>query len=191
MKLLIQLLKQYQPFNDQERFDQAAMITFLSRNPDALERSNTIAHITTSTLVVNPSMDRIVFGFHNIYQSWGWIGGHNDGDEDTHHVALKETTEETGLTQLSFYSKNIFMIDTIYVPNHLKHGQHVSDHLHLNVTYLLIADESEPLLHSEEEHQGMKWFDITDVLKHVSEPRMIPIYQKAFDKIKLIKEHQS
>ena len=188
MKQLINLLKNYQPFNEQERFDQEAMINFFSRNPDALERSNTVAHVTTSTIVVNSSMNRVVFGFHNIYQSWGWIGGHNDGDEDTHRVALKETTEETGLTRLSFYSQDVFMLDTIYVPNHIKHEKHVSDHLHLNVTYLLIADESEPLLHSEEEHQGMKWFDITEVLDYVKEPRMIPIYQKAFAKIKLIKE---
>ena len=191
MKNLISHLKQYQPKLEQERVDQQTIITFLSHNADALERTNTIAHVTTSTIVVNPAMDRVVFGFHNIYQSWGWIGGHNDGDEDCHHVALKETMEETGLTRLTFYSKEIFMLDVIYVPSHLKNGKHVSDHLHLNITYLLIADEQERLVHAEEEHQGMQWFAIKDVLKLVKEPRMIPIYQKAFAKIMLIKEHRS
>lgn len=190
MKQLLQQLKRYQPSNEQERIDQQSILTFLKLNPDALERTNTIAHMTTSTIVVNPAMDQVVFGFHNIYQSWGWIGGHNDGDSDCLRVALKETTEETGLKQLKFYSQDMLMLDIIYVPNHLKKGRHVSDHLHLNVTYLIIADPLEKLRHDEHEHQGMKWFKISDVLKHVKEPRMIPIYQKAFAKIKAIKEQQ-
>ena len=95
MKELLDQLKRYQPSNEQERVDQQTMLTFLTLNPDALERTNTIAHMTTSTIVVNPAMDHVVFGFHNIYQSWGWIGGHNDGDADCRRVALKETMEET------------------------------------------------------------------------------------------------
>lgn len=190
MKQLIEHIRRYQPSNEQETIDQQTMLAFLATNPNALERTNMIAHVTTSTIVINAAMDRVVFGFHNIYQSWGWIGGHNDGDADTHLVALKETTEETGLTRLTFYSKDIFMLDIIYVPFHRKHDVHVSDHLHLNITYLLLADEAEPLNHSEAEHQGMQWFSLDDVLHHVKEPRMIPIYQKAFAKIKSIKETQ-
>jgi ADP-ribose pyrophosphatase YjhB (NUDIX family) len=188
MKLLIQLLKQYQPFNDQERFDQAAMITFLSRNPDALERSNTIAHITTSTLVVNPSMDRIVFGFHNIYQSWAWVGGHNDGDPDLLKVALSEAKEETGVKNITPYSNDIFTIDVILVKNHLKHQHYVPDHLHLNVAYLLIADENDELIVKKDENSGVKWFPIEEVLTHVSEDRMKVVYQKAFNEISRIRK---
>jgi hypothetical protein len=80
------------------------------------------------------------------------------------------------------------MLDTIYVPNHIKHGKHVSDHLHLNATFLVIADEKEPLVINHEENSGVRWFSITDVLNDVREPRMIPIYQKAFQKIALLKK---
>jgi hypothetical protein len=41
---------------------------------------------------------------------------------------------------------------------------------------------------NHEENSGVKWFLISTVLNEVNEPRMIPIYQKAFQKIALIKQ---
>lgn len=185
--MLKELIQAYQPFNEQEAFDKKAILAFIDRNPDYLLRSNLIAHFTVSTIVVNPSMDKVLFAHHNIYKSWGWLGGHNDGDEDMLRVAMKETEEETGLKKIRPYSKDIFMLDTIYVPNHIKHGKHVSDHLHLNATYLVIADENEKPIVNVEENSGVQWFPISTVLKIVHEPRMIPIYQKAFQRIALLK----
>lgn len=186
--MLIEQIQHYQPFNDQEAFDQKAILEFIKRNPDYLLRTNLIAHFTVSTIVVNAKMDRILFAHHNIYQSWGWLGGHNDGDDNLLRVALKETEEETGLKRIKPYSEEIFMLDTIYVPNHIKHGKHVSDHLHLNATFLVIADENETPQVNQEENSGVQWFAIETVLSHVREPRMIPIYQKAFQKIALLKK---
>lgn len=185
--MLKELIQAYQPFNEQEAFDKKAILAFIDRNPDYLLRSNLIAHFTVSTIVVNPSMDKVLFAHHNIYKSWGWLGGHNDGDEDILRVAMKETEEETGLKKIKPYSNDIFMLDTIYVPNHIKHGKHVSDHLHLNATYLVIADETEKPIVNVEENSGVQWFPISTVLKIVHEPRMIPIYQKAFQRIALLK----
>ena len=185
--MLREQIEAYQPFNEQEAFDKKAILAFIDRNPDYLLRSNLMAHFTVSTIVVNPAMDKVLFAHHNIYKSWGWLGGHNDGDEDMLNVAMKETEEESGLTKIKPYSKEIFMLDTIYVPNHIKHGKHVSDHLHLNATFLVIADESEKPIVNVEENSGVKWFPIATVLKIVHEPRMIPIYQKAFQRIALLK----
>lgn len=187
MYMLLPLLEQYIPFNEQEAFDQKSMIEFIKRNPDYLLRSNTIAHVTASSIVVNEAMTHVLFAFHNQYKSWGWLGGHNDGDEDCLRVALKETTEESGVTKVRPYDGEIFMIETIMVPNHIKKGKHVSDHLHLNITYLLIADDQQPLVINEAENSNVAWFTFTEAMKNVSEPHMIPIYQKALDKIALLK----
>ena len=32
--------------------------------------------------------------YHNIYDSWAWVGGHADGDEDLVHVVKKEIEEQ-------------------------------------------------------------------------------------------------
>lgn len=180
-------IEKYTPFNEQEKIDKYAMITFIDNNPDVLDRENLVAHITSSAIVVNETMNQVLFAYHNIYDSWAWVGGHNDGDADLLKVAIKETKEETGITNVRAYSDDIFMLDIIHVTNHLKRGKYVPDHLHLNVTYLLVADENDPLVVKPDENSAVKWFFIEDVLNYVKEKRMIPIYKKAFKKIKALK----
>ncbi|MFU8792887.1 MAG: NUDIX hydrolase [Acholeplasmataceae bacterium] len=185
--MIIKAFNDYQPKNEQEAQDQKLILSFLKTHDDALERSNLFGHVTSSAFILNQSMDRIIFAYHKIYDSWAWVGGHADGNPDLLEVAIKEAKEETGLKAVTPFSKDIFTIDVIYVKNHIKYGHYVPDHLHLNATYLLIADDTQPLFHQEAEHLDVRWFDLDDVLNHVSETRMIPIYQKALDWIRQIK----
>jgi len=173
-------LRLYQPVNEQEAIDKKAMLQFIEHNKDVLYRTNLIAHMTSSAIVMNQSMDKVLFAHHNIYNSWGWVGGHNDGDPDCLHVALKEAKEETGVEHMYPYTEEILGIDIIYVFNHIKKGSYVSDHLHLNVTYLLIADEQDSLAINHEENSDVRWFTTDEVFDHISEERMRPIYQKLF-----------
>lgn len=181
------LFSNYQPKNEQERMDKDLILQFIDRNPDALLRSNLAAHITASAFVVNQHMDQIVFAYHHIYQSWAWVGGHADGNPDLLDVALREAKEETGLTSIKPFTNDMFTIDVIYVHHHLKKGRYVPDHLHLNATYLLVADENEVPFANPEEHQDVRWFRIDEVLNQVSEDRMKSVYQKAFQHIHMIK----
>ncbi|MFA6378137.1 MAG: NUDIX hydrolase [Acholeplasmataceae bacterium] len=179
--------KSYQPINEQELMDQKLIIDFIDRNPDALDRTNLCAHVTSSAFVVNQDMTKILFAYHKIYDSWAWVGGHADGNPDLLEVAIKEAIEETGVSKVDVFSKDIFTLDVIQVTNHIKHGKYVPDHLHLNASFLLIADENDELSINHAENTGVKWFDIDDIFNHVSEKRMLSVYQKAFDKIKSIK----
>ena len=181
------LIKNYKPKCEQERIDQQAILSFLDRNPDAFYRTNLAGHMTASAIVVDSKMDKVLFAFHNIYNSWSWVGGHNDGNEDFLAVAVDEAKEETGVKNIYPYNGEILGIDTILVHNHIKKGHYVPDHLHFNLTYLLIADDSEQLVIKADENSGVKWFAIDEVLNHVSEERMKVVYQKAFDEIMRIK----
>ena len=35
--------------------------------------------------------------YHNIYDSWSWVGGHADQEENLIEVAMRELQEETGV----------------------------------------------------------------------------------------------
>ena len=161
---------------------------FIHKNHNFLDRSNLAAHFSSSAIVVNEQMDKVLFAYHNIYDSWGWVGGHNDGNPDPLAVAIEEAKEETGISDVRPYSEDIFMVDVIYVFNHIKHGKYVNDHLHLNVTFLLIADEQQQLQIKPDENSGVAWFELDEVFDKITEPRMVPIYQKAFNEIKRIKK---
>ncbi|MFA5466523.1 MAG: NUDIX hydrolase [Candidatus Izemoplasmatales bacterium] len=184
------MFEEYQPYNEQEAKDKELIVSFIRNNVDVLDRENLAAHITASAFVVNQEMDKILFVYHKIYDSWSWVGGHNDGDPDLVKVAIKEAKEETGIEDVEPISESIFTIDVIYVPNHIKKGKYVPDHLHLNAAFLLIADENQNLVVNEQETSGVRWFKISEVLDYVSEPRMKPVYLKAFAKIEAIRNGQ-
>lgn len=179
---LLKSLRHYTPVNEQESRDVDLFIQFLENNQDAFYRSNLAGHVTSSAIILNDDMTHMCMIHHKLYNSWGWVGGHNDGDSDCLYVSIKEAKEETGLLDLRPYNDEILGVDVIYVPNHIKHHRYVPDHLHLNVTYLLIGSMDETLVVNEEETNGVKWFKIDEVLAHVSEPRMVPIYTKLINK---------
>jgi len=185
--MYLSLFENYVPKTEQETVDKKLILDFINRNPDCLLRTNLVAHITSSGIIVNEAMNKVLFAFHNIYQSWSWVGGHNDGNPNLLEVALSEAIEETGVKSIRPYFDDILTIDAIYVGNHIKKGKYVPDHLHLNATFLFIADEHEKPTSKPDENQGVQWFDIDEVLDHVTEPRMKPVYQKAFQAIEEIK----
>lgn len=185
--MIRKILSEYTPLNNQERIEVESMIHFIDKNEDYLLRSNMVGHFTGSAIIVNNTYDKVLFIHHNLYNAWGWTGGHNDGDEDIKFVAIKEAKEETGLTNFEIH-EDVLGIDTIYVKNHVRKGDYVPDHLHFNITYLVVADESHQTEVKLDENSGVKWFDIDTVLDYVDEPRMIPVYSKLFRNIKNVKK---
>lgn len=179
--------EKYLPKCEQEDTDQKAIIKFINNNEDSLLRTNLIAHITSSAFVVNKEMDKVLFVHHNIYNSWGWVGGHNDGNSNLLEVAIKEAKEESGVKSIVPFNNEMISLDVIQVENHIKNGRYVGDHLHLNATYLLIANETDILVVKEDENSGVKWFDIDNVMEHVSEERIKVVYNKIFLRIKALK----
>ena len=155
-----QQLTQYQPYNEQEERDKAVMLSLLDAKPDIYTRENQVAHMTASAWLLNKTHDKVLMIYHNIYHSWSWTGGHADGDRDLFAVAKREAEEETGVTDIKAVTEDIFSIEILTVDGHEKRGAYVPSHLHLNVTYLLEADEEEVLRVKPDENSGVKWFSL-------------------------------
>ena len=82
----------------------------------------------------------------------------------------------------------IFSLETLTVDGHEKRGKYVPSHLHLNLTYLLEADETEPLTVCEDENKGVAWFSLDDALKASTEPWFVKrIYGKLNEKLAKLK----
>ena len=177
-------IKAYRPWNEQERQDQALILAFLERNPDAFYRSNLLAHMTASAWVVNPQRSKALMVYHRLYDSWSWAGGHADGEEDLLAVALREVREETGVQRLRPVTEDIYSLEVLTVDGHEKRGRYVPSHLHLNVTYLLEAEEDQPLRICEAENSGVAWFTLEEALKASTEPWFVErIYKKLNNKL--------
>ena len=177
----------YVPYNEQEQRDQALILDFLDRNADAFSRSNRLAHMTASAWVVNPTRDKVLMVYHRIYDSWSWTGGHADGETDLLAVALREVREETGVRHLRPVSEQIYSLEVLTVDGHEKKGKYVPSHLHLNVTYLLEADEEETVRVKKDENSAVGWFSPEEAVEASSEPWFQErIYRKLNRKLELL-----
>ena len=181
----IQDIKNYIPVNEQESKDKEIIIDFINKNEDVLTRENEVAHLTSSGFIVNKNRDKVLMIHHNIYNSWGWTGGHADGDSDLLEVAIKEAKEETGITNVRPIIDDICCIDILTVKGHIKKGKYIAPHLHLSVAYVLEADETEEVKVKEDENSGVKWVDIDKVLELTDEEHMKDVYSKLINKSKL------
>ncbi|WP_397538108.1 NUDIX hydrolase [Rummeliibacillus pycnus] len=175
----------YQPYNEQEAKERDVMVQYIDTFSNILTRENEFAHFTASAWIVNHNHTKVLMAYHNIYQSWSWIGGHADGDSDLLHVALKETGEETGLTNIKPLSEEIYSMEILGVDGHVKKGKQVATHVHLNVTYLIEADENELTKIKPDENSAIQWMTLDEAVEKCSEPYMKIIYQKLNDKLRV------
>ena len=184
-KELISKIKKYQPFNEQEEMDKALILNWIETQENAFSRENTVAHMTASARVVNKERNKVLMVYHNIYNSWSWLGGHADGETDLLAVAVREVKEEAGITNVRPVSDEIFSLESLTVDGHVKKGRYVSSHLHLNVTYLLEADSEEAVSVKADENSGVAWFAPGEALKKSTEPWFVEhVYGKLVEKMK-------
>ena len=199
----------FEPFNEQEAADKHVILRALDTDPDCLDRSAQ-AHMACSIWVVDPSFTQTLLVYHNIYDSWSWIGGHADGECDLAAVALRELQEETGVAHARLVAgeahgagdtsaasaptvggvrplcgpSGIYSLEVLTVDGHEKRGAYVSSHLHLNVTYLAIVDPAEPIRIKPDENSGVRWVPLEDAIRLSTEPWIRDrIYRKLIDKL--------
>ena len=176
-------IRAYTPQNEQEAADQRLILEYIRLFPDnILTRDNEIAHLSSSGFVVNADGTRVLMAHHNIYRVWAWTGGHADGEGDLLSVALREAREETGVEHIRPLSPAIASLDILPVWGHVKRGKWVPSHQHLNVSYLLVADESDALQIREGENSRVGWLPAGELSRYVSEEAMLSVYQKMMDR---------
>ena len=163
-------IKAYIPYNEQEERDRERLLHCLQYEKNVFTRENRLAHMTASAWVVNHDRTKVLMAYHNIYNSWSWLGGHADGEEDLLAVAIREVQEESGIQNVTPVSEDIFSLEVLTVDGHMKKGAYVSSHLHLNVTYLLKADEKELLTIKPDENSGVAWFTPEGAVEASTEP---------------------
>ncbi|MFQ8886294.1 NUDIX hydrolase [Anaerobutyricum hallii] len=184
VKKIKEWLNTFTPFNEQEQVDCQRIRQFLEEEENLLLRDNVKMHFTASAWVLNPSKNKVLMLYHNIYQSWSWSGGHADGEGDLLSVAMKEVKEESGLVSLKPLSDSPISIEILGVQPHYKKQKYVSAHLHLNYTFLLHNTKEEKLKICPEENSKVGWLSPDEAVRSSTEAWMKPIYKKLNQKMK-------
>ena len=185
---LYEQIKAYHPVNPQEEADQKLLLSMMETQKDLFIRETLDAHFTASAWVVNADRSKVLMAYHNLYDSWAWLGGHADGQQDLLAVALKEAKEESGAEHIRPVTEEIFSLEILPVYGHEKKGKYVPTHLHLNLTYLLEANESDDLQEKPDENSAVAWIPVELIPERSTEPWFVErIYSKLCDKVRNMK----
>ena len=159
---LIQLLD-----NHQTRFmEEAAYIArtrrFVLEHTDCFHCDLWPGHVTGSAWVVSPDRRNVLLLHHRKHDQWFQPGGHADGDADILRVALRETSEETGLgaDAIHLVEKAVFDVDVHVIPASHRGPRHT----HYDIRFLVEMDDQRPIPGNDESHQIL-WVPLDQVAR--------------------------
>jgi 8-oxo-dGTP pyrophosphatase MutT (NUDIX family) len=124
----------------------------LDRLTDPFDREAGPVHVTGSAIVLGRR--GTVLLLHKRLGIWVQPGGHIDPGEAPWDAALRETIEETGLPVRQPADGPVLL--------HLD-AHPAGDHLHLDLRYLLISEDAEPIPPPGESQQ-VRWFPLAEAL---------------------------
>ena len=186
-KIWPEIILDYQPQDEQEREIHPEFVKAVQED-NILTRDNDKHHITVSAWVMDPEMNHVLMAYHLIYDSFSWLGGHADGETDLCHTALREAMEESGIREVSLFSREILSIEKLPVRAHLKKGKEVCAHHHLNVTFLLTAKTDQKLTVAPQENSAVEWIAVDELEEKIKEKEMLPLYRKLVNRARQWKE---
>ena len=132
------------------------ILDFFLDHPDAAERACSAGHLTGSALVVEATGTRTLLMLHRKLGRWFQPGGHADGDANLAAVALREATEETGITGLRV------ALPAIDVDVHRVPLPGEEPHLHLDARFLVVAPPGSAE-RANEESLALRWVTEADL----------------------------
>jgi 8-oxo-dGTP pyrophosphatase MutT (NUDIX family) len=159
------------PDVEQEQL-RSAYVAHLAEHHDGLWRSCFPAHLTAGALVVSHDRAHVLLNLHRKARRWFHFGGHLEaGDAVLAGAALREATEESGLTGLVIEAE----------PLHLsRHAVGFCDPRgtveHLDVRFLAVADRTAVPVVSEES-LDVRWWSADDL--PTQEPDMVRMIELA------------
>jgi 8-oxo-dGTP pyrophosphatase MutT (NUDIX family) len=159
----LNLLNNYQTRFMEEAAYLNRALEFVAEHPNCFDRSLRPAHVTGSAWVVNPARTHALMLHHRKHDQWFQPGGHADGDADILRVALRETSEETGIEpdQIRLLHGNIFDLDIHAIP---AIGD-IQRHEHIDVRFLLEIDDELPIPGNDESHEIL-WVPLARVSRY-------------------------
>lgn len=149
---ILELLKLYRPTTEEEIQALAKTLEFIEREPRCFERSCQEGHLTGSCWLENWDGSAALLTHHKKLGMWLQLGGHADGDSNLLNVAIREATEESGLSGIYPLQNGIFDLGVHWIPS----WKNIPAHVHYDVRFLLKAPTRSDFIVSNESND-LRW----------------------------------
>ena len=154
---LQKILSRHEPGDEAEANDLARIRAFVQTHPQPFDRGIPQGHLTASAMVLTRDGERVLLLFHEKLRRWLQPGGHAEpGETQGEAIALREALEETGLANLALHpdAPRPLDVDVHDIP---ARGDE-PPHEHLDLRYLVTADDSAALQPAAGETTRVRWF---------------------------------
>lgn len=149
------LLTEWRPPDAEQGALRDSFLAHIAANDRPWSRDCRPDHLTASALVVDQSRTQVLLGLHRKVELWLQFGGHiESSDRSIADAALREATEESGLTTITLVDPRPLRLDRHNAPCGARH--------HLDIQLLGIADPDQPVAVSQES-LAVRWFDADDL----------------------------
>lgn len=149
--------------------DQSDELADLLANPSAVLRDSLPAHLTTSSVVLDPSASACVLLMHRKIGEWVYPGGHADGDWHLLRSALRECFEETALEEVRVLPPAAQVNDDcVSLRPHLvqrfriRASGAVAEHTHYDCVFVFQALSRE-MKFNPDESSDIRWYPVGDL----------------------------
>lgn len=160
-------LLRHRPADDREAGDRAAILALVETEPACFARSTfSPGHVTGSGFVVHAASRRVLLHHHRRLDAWLQMGGHDEGESDPRATALRESAEESGLTDLVLLSPEILDVDVHPIPA----GKGEPPHLHHDVRYALATRAPDAIRRDDAESIALRWFTLGEAAAAMADP---------------------
>ena len=165
------ILEEYLLLFPEEKKRQEKLVNFLKDHTEKefTDWNNFDGHIVASGFVYSKKDDKFLVLYHRDFKIFIYPGGHvDDTDTSILNAAIRETKEETGLSDFNLFkfteNKNIPIdIDTHEIDYNER--LNLPKHFHFDFRYLFIVNKISDVHVNPEESLSYKWVDIDEIRK--------------------------
>ena len=165
-----------------ERRHRDTVRRFVEEHANPFDRSIASGHITGSAFVIDRA-GNVLLHHHRKLGLWLQLGGHADGEKSAAEVALRESREESGLSDLRFHpglvddeiGPLLLDVDVHEIPAR----EQEPAHLHHDLRFLLVTDDPGGIQRDLEESKALSWVPFDEAVR-----RGDPGMKRALEKIR-------